>query len=67
MVSVIAFSDGVLPKYSFPSLTAVSQNGVKMGETAARLLIDKLEGKMPMHQYQTVIIETELVKRDSTK
>lgn len=66
-VSVIAFSDGVLPKYSYPSLTAVSQHGVQIGETAARLLIDKLEGVTQDDFHQTVIIETDLIERDSTK
>lgn len=66
-VSVIAFSDGVLPKYSYPSLSAVSQHGTKMGEAAAQLLIDKLEGITPEEEYKTVVIKSELIERDSTK
>ena len=66
-VSIIAFSDGDLPKYSYPSLTAVSQHGRQMGEAAAKLLLDKLEGITSEENYQTLIIETELIERDSTK
>lgn len=66
-ISIIAFSDGVLPKYSYPSLTAVSQHGNKIGETAAQLLIDKLEGITQEDYHQTIVIETDLIERDSTK
>lgn len=66
-ISIIAFSDGDLPKYSYPSLTAVSQHGRQMGEASAKLLIDKLEGITPEEEYQTWVIETELIERDSTK
>ncbi len=66
-VSIIAFSDGDLPKYSYPSLTAVSQHGREMGEAAAKLLLDKLEGIVPEEEYQTIVIETELKERESTK
>jgi len=66
-ISIIAFSDGVLPKYSYPSLTAVSQHGTQIGETAARLLIDKLEGITQEDYHQTIVIETDLIERDSTK
>lgn len=66
-VSIIAFSDGDLPKYSYPSLTAVRQHGREMGEAAAKLLLDKLEGITPEEEYQTIVIETELKVRESTK
>ncbi len=66
-VSLIAFSDGDLPKYAYPSITAVSQRGTQMGKTAAQLLLDKLQKKTSEEQYQTLIIETELIERNSTK
>ncbi|MUP46170.1 LacI family transcriptional regulator [Gramella sp. BOM4] len=67
-VSVIGFTDGELSKRFIPSLTTVSQHGTRMGEEAARILIEKLE-KTPGEdeQYRTVIVETGLVKRNSTK
>jgi len=67
-VSVIGFTDGELSKRFIPSLTTVSQHGMKMGEESARLLIEKLE-RTPSEEdyYKTIIVETELVTRNSTK
>ncbi len=66
-VQVIGFTDGVLSKHATPSLTTVSQHAQLMGEKAADLLIDKLENEDDEEEYQTVVIETELVERESTK
>lgn len=67
-VSVIGFTDGELSKLFIPGLTTVSQHGAEMGASAAKLLIRKLENQ---DQYgetnETIIIETSLVERDSTK
>jgi LacI family transcriptional regulator len=67
-ISVIGFTDGIISKYSSPSITTVSQNGVKMGEKAAKMLIEKLEIEEGEYeeQYKTEVIETELVEREST-
>ncbi|RIA08625.1 LacI family transcriptional regulator [Flavobacteriaceae bacterium MAR_2010_72] len=68
-IQVISFSDGVLSKHSTPSLTTVSQHGQEMGEKAAELLINRLENEedRDVEHYETVVIETELIERDSTK
>ncbi|MDO7171734.1 LacI family DNA-binding transcriptional regulator [Mariniflexile sp. AS56] len=77
-IQVIGFTDGVLSKHATPSLTTVSQHGQKMGEQAADLLIDRLEleeeesldyiEETARNEYfKTVVIETELIERDSTK
>ncbi|MBE9490564.1 MAG: LacI family DNA-binding transcriptional regulator [Bacteroidetes bacterium] len=74
-IQVIGFTDGVLSKHARPSLTTVSQHAQEMGEKAADLLIDRLELEVENEEYeeyeeehyQTVIIETELIERDSTK
>ena len=66
-LQVIGFTDGVLSKHARPTLTTVSQHAQEMGEKAAQLLIDRLENDDDDERYQTVIIETELVERDSTK
>lgn len=66
-IQVIGYTDGVLSKHATPSLTTISQHGQKIGEKAADLLIDKLEKDDEDDNYQTVIIETELVERESTK
>jgi len=67
-VQVIGFTDGELSKRFIPSLTTISQHGNRMGEEAARLLIEKLE-KSPEEEesYKTIIVETGLIERESTK
>ncbi|MEP5254395.1 MAG: LacI family DNA-binding transcriptional regulator [Winogradskyella arenosi] len=68
-VQVIGFTDGVLSKHATPSLTTVSQHAQQMGEKAAELLIDKLEKEFNSADevFQTVVITTDLVERESTK
>ncbi len=70
-ISIIGFTDGIISKYSSPSITTVSQNGIKMGEKAAKMLLEKLEMEEDedeeyQEQYKTEVIETELVEREST-
>lgn len=70
---VIGFTDGIISKYSSPSITTVRQNGEKMGAKAAKMLIDRLgleeieneDGEIIEH-YSTEVIETELIEREST-
>jgi len=66
-LSVIGFTDGMISKYSSPSITTVSQNEIKMGEKAAKMLIDRLENEEDDEEhYKTEVIETHLVEREST-
>lgn len=65
-LAVIGFTDGIISKYSTPSITTVSQNGISMGQKAAKLLIDRLENEEEDEFYTTEIIETHLVEREST-
>jgi LacI family transcriptional regulator len=68
-LSIIGFTDGIISKYSTPSITTVGQNGFKMGGKAAKMLIERLENEQEVEdeQYTTEVIETELVERESTK
>jgi LacI family transcriptional regulator len=67
-LSVIAFTDGIISQYSTPTITTVSQNGIKMGQKAARMLIDRLESEETDEEhYRTEVIDTHLIERDSTK
>jgi LacI family transcriptional regulator len=66
-ISVIGFTDGIISKYSSPSITTVSQNGIKMGGKAAKMLIERLESEQEEDEhYRTEVIETHLVLREST-
>ncbi|CAM3964854.1 LacI family DNA-binding transcriptional regulator [Flavobacterium weaverense] len=67
-LAVIAFTDGIISKYSTPTITTVSQSGIKMGNKAARMLIDRLEQEEDQENenYTTEVIETHLIEREST-
>ena len=70
-LAVIAFTDGIISKYSTPSITTVSQNGEKMGNKAAKMLIERLEAEHDDDEeenenYTTEVIETHLIEREST-
>ncbi|NHM06752.1 LacI family transcriptional regulator [Flavobacterium sp. CYK-4] len=66
-LAVIGFTDGIISTYSSPSITTVSQNGIKMGNKAAQMLIERLEAEDEEdEQYKTEVIETHLVLREST-
>ncbi len=66
-ISFIGFTDGMLSKHSYPRLTTVQQHGYKMGEEAAKLLINKLEEEKEEEVYTTEIIKTSLIERESTR
>jgi len=67
-LAVIAFTDGIISKYSTPTITTVSQSGIKMGNKAAKMLIDRLESEEEHENenYRTEVIETHLIEREST-
>ncbi|MFV8270698.1 LacI family DNA-binding transcriptional regulator [Flavobacterium sp. GT2N3] len=67
-LAVIAFTDGIISKYSTPTITTVSQNGMKMGIKAAKMLIERLESDEDDEDenYKTEVIETHLIEREST-
>ena len=68
-ISVIGFTDGIISQYSTPTITTVSQNGIKMGGRAAKMLIERLEMEEEEdgnEQYRTEVIDTHLVEREST-
>ncbi|NNF73629.1 MAG: LacI family DNA-binding transcriptional regulator [Flavobacteriaceae bacterium] len=66
-IQIIGFTDGVLSRHATPSLTTVSQHAQQMGEKAAELLIRRLENEESEEPFETVVIETNLVERESTK
>lgn len=66
-IAVIGFTDGIISKYSSPTITTVGQNGIEMGQKAAQMLIERLETEEDEEEhYKTEVIETHLVIREST-
>ncbi|MBN1436581.1 MAG: LacI family DNA-binding transcriptional regulator [Sedimentisphaerales bacterium] len=65
-VSVVGFADLDFAQWMAPALTTVRQDGRKMGKAAARLLIDRSEGKAVKGKPNVVQVACELIVRDST-
>ncbi|MFY0712293.1 LacI family DNA-binding transcriptional regulator [Seonamhaeicola sp. NFXS20] len=65
-MSIICFTNGKLPQYVSPKITTVSQHGKYIGEMAASILINRLEGNAE-EPFQTKVIKTSLIERQSTK
>jgi LacI family transcriptional regulator len=63
-VSVVGFDDIQSAAYINPPLTTVRQPLKEMGETAARTLLDRIEGRLD--DIPQIAIEPELVVRQST-
>ncbi|WP_273568193.1 LacI family DNA-binding transcriptional regulator [Maribacter halichondriae] len=66
-IAFIGFTDGILSKYSRPTLTTVAQHGDRMGEVAAKMLIEKVENEYDVNQtYRTEVTEATIIERQST-
>lgn len=66
-ISVCGFTNGERAIACDPQLTTVEQRGTKVGEEAAKILIDKVEGATPKERIEKRIVRTRLVVRGSTK
>jgi LacI family transcriptional regulator len=65
-LSMVGYDDIDLAAYTVPPLTTVSQTGVEMGRTAARLLLDMIDGDLERQDVADVVLTPSLVVRDST-
>ena len=66
-ISICGFTNGYLTEVTDPTLTSVDQHGFKIGVQAARLLIDRIEGRETKKGVVNKLIKTELVVRNSTR
>ena len=69
-ISIIGFADGLWSRRMTPSLSTVSQHAPEIGQKTAELIIKRIE-EIPDSEseriFETVIIKTELRKRDSVR
>lgn len=63
-ISIIGFDDTNVSKYCIPTLTTISQPAEKMGEKAAEVLFQLIEGKPP--ETEEYILPYEFIIREST-
>lgn len=66
-IAVIGFTNTNLADLFYPSLSAIRQPAFEMGQVATELLIQMIESKRPVTEFETRVLETELFVRDSTK
>lgn len=60
------FSNSKVGHLFSPSLTVVKQPAFEIGQTATELLIQMIESKRPVTEFQTKILDTELIIRESS-
>ncbi|WP_298504444.1 LacI family DNA-binding transcriptional regulator [uncultured Maribacter sp.] len=66
-ISIIGFTNGQLSQYVTPAMTMVSQHGKYIGEMAAKMLIKRIEEPETYKAYETKVIKTSLIVRESTR
>ncbi len=66
-ISICGFTNGERAIACDPMLTTVEQRGIRVGEEAANILIDKVEGALPMESIEKRIVRTRLIVRGTTR
>ena len=66
-VAVCGFTDSDRAVSCDPMLTTVHQNGAEVGAQATDVLIDMVEGKLPMDRAEKRMVRTQLVVRGTTR
>ena len=65
-VGLISFTDGLISKYSYPSLTTVKQHAEEIGRVAAAKLIDRLNREDLNSNFEQTVIKSVIIEREST-
>ena len=65
-IALVGFSNSPLVELLNPSLTAVKQPAFEMGQVATELLIKLIESKRAVTEFETVVLQTEIIVRDSS-
>ena len=66
-MSIICFTNGKLLQHLSPSISAISQHGKHIGETAVKILIDRIENSSHDSPFMTKMVKTSLIPRESTR
>ena len=66
-VGICGFTNGYRAIACDPMLTTVEQRGRQVGEEAADMLIDKVEGLLPFDKVERRVVRTRLVVRGTTR
>ena len=66
-ISICGFTNGQRAVACDPMLTTVEQRGHRVGEEAASILMDKVEGLLPIDKVEKRIVRTRLIIRGTTR
>ena len=66
-ISICGFTNGERAVACEPMLTTVEQRGTRVGEEAANILIDQVEGALPKDRVEKRVVRTRLIIRGTTK
>jgi len=66
-ISICGFTNGQRAIACDPMLTTVEQRGHRVGEEAAEILMDKVEGLSPMEKIEKRVVRTRLIIRGTTR
>lgn len=66
-ISICGFTNGQRAVACDPMLTTVEQRGHRVGEEAAEILMDKVEGLRPLDKVEKRIVRTRLIIRGTTR
>lgn len=66
-ISICGFTNGQRAIACDPMLTTVEQRGKRVGEEAAEILIDKVEGLSPIDKVEKRVVRTRLIIRGTTR
>ena len=65
-IAVVGFSNYPISRIIDPVLTTINDRAFEMGTTAAKLLIRHIEEANEVISSETIVLKTDLIKRDST-
>ncbi|WNH09404.1 LacI family DNA-binding transcriptional regulator [Thalassobellus suaedae] len=66
-VAIVGFSNEPVSRVIEPSITTIDQSGFEMGKLAIDLLLEHITNKSIPKKGQTIILESKLIERDSSK
>ncbi len=66
-IAIVGFSNEPVSRVIEPSITTIDQSGFKIGKLATDLLFEHIVNKNIPKKGQTIILESKLIERDSSK
>jgi len=66
-IALLGFTNTGLAEVLSPSLSSVYQPAFEMGKKATEMLINLIESKRPVTEFEKIVLPTEVIIRDSSK